>query len=103
LIYCAETSSAKEIKLATHENIGGAAHKPAPVLVRLLTPYEAATTLRVSLSWLAKARMNGDGPPFVKFGRAVRYEETALHHWMKTRERRSTSEDDTKKRPEFNE
>jgi len=39
----------------------------------------------MSVSWLAKARMNGDGPPFVKFGRAVRCEETALHQWTKTK------------------
>ena len=40
---------------------------------RLLTPQETADFLRVSLSWLAKARMRGDGPPYVKIGRAVRY------------------------------
>ena len=28
----------------------------------LFTPKEAADFLRVSLSWLAKARMRGDGP-----------------------------------------
>jgi hypothetical protein len=40
---------------------------------QLLTPREAAQRLRVSLSWLAKARMRGDGPPYVKLGRAIRY------------------------------
>ena len=39
-----------------------------------LTPKEASEICRMSVSWLAKARMNGNGPPFVKFGRAVRYE-----------------------------
>ena len=78
--------------MATHENIGGAAQKPAPILVRLLTPYEAATILRVSLSWLAKARMRGDGPPYVQVGRAIRYSEAALLQWMKARQRLSTSE-----------
>ena len=38
---------------------------------------------QVSLSWLAKARMRGDGPPFIKIGRAVRYSEAALIQWMK--------------------
>ena len=37
---------------------------------RLLTPTEAANFLRLSLSWLAKARMRGDGPPFIKLRRA---------------------------------
>ncbi len=67
-----------------------------------LTPKEASEICRMSVSWLAKARMNGDGFPFVKFGRAVRYEED-LHQWTKTKERRSTSEDDAKKRPKFTE
>ena len=59
---------------------------------RLLTPKEAANLLRVSASWLAKARMRGDGPPFVKLGRSVRYSEAALLQWMKSRMRLSTSE-----------
>jgi hypothetical protein len=42
---------------------------------RLLTPKEAAQFLRVSLSWLAKSRMEGDGPPFIRIGRNVRYSE----------------------------
>jgi len=59
---------------------------------RLLTPNEAAEFLRVSISWLAKARMRGDGPPYVKIGRAIRYPESALHQWMKSRMHLSTSE-----------
>ncbi len=39
----------------------------------MLTPREFAKTQKVSLSWLAKARKRGDGPPFVRFGRSVRY------------------------------
>jgi predicted DNA-binding transcriptional regulator AlpA len=59
---------------------------------RLLTAKEAAHFLRVSLSWLAKARMRGDGPPFVRIGRSIRYVEAALMQWMKLRQRLSTSE-----------
>ena len=59
---------------------------------RLLTPREAAVFLRVSESWLAKARMRGDGPPYVKIGRSIRYAEGALHQWMKSRVHLSTSE-----------
>jgi hypothetical protein len=40
---------------------------PAPA--ELLTPKEYANAAKVSLSWLAKARKRGDGPPFVRFGR----------------------------------
>jgi predicted DNA-binding transcriptional regulator AlpA len=59
---------------------------------RLLTPRDAADVLRLSPSWLAKARMRGDGPPYVKIGRAIRYGEAALAQWMKSRLRLSTSE-----------
>jgi Helix-turn-helix domain len=58
----------------------------------LLTPEEAKTRLKVSLSWLAKARMRGDGPPYIRVGRSIRYAEVALIQWMKSRQRLSTSE-----------
>ena len=66
--------------------------RPGALSVVLLTPKETAARLMVSLSWLAKARMRGDGPPFIKVGRSVRYSEVALHQWMKSRQRVSTSE-----------
>jgi predicted DNA-binding transcriptional regulator AlpA len=59
---------------------------------RLLTPKEAADFLRVSLSWLAKTRMRGDGPPFARLGRSIRYPEAALVQWTRGRQRLSTSE-----------
>ncbi|MGA7451353.1 MAG: helix-turn-helix domain-containing protein [Rhodoplanes sp.] len=70
----------------------GADKCSAAINVRLLTPQEAAKFLRLSLSWLAKARMRGDGPPYLQFGRSVRYSEAALIMWMKCRQRLSTSE-----------
>ncbi len=70
-----------------------ARQKPVTPSFVLLTPKEAAKLLKVSLSWLAKARMRGDGPPFIKVGsRAIRYSEAALIQWMKGRQRLSTSE-----------
>jgi len=36
--------------------------------------------------------MRGDGPPYVKIGRSIRYGEAALAQWMKSRLRLSTSE-----------
>jgi hypothetical protein len=59
---------------------------------RMLIPKDAANFLRVSESWLAKARMRGDGPPYVKIGRSVRYAEGGLVQWTKSRQRLSTSE-----------
>jgi hypothetical protein len=56
----------------------------------LLVPKEAAGRLKVSISWLAKARMRGDGPPFIRVGRSVRYSEAALAQWLKSQQRLST-------------
>jgi predicted DNA-binding transcriptional regulator AlpA len=58
----------------------------------LLTAKEAATRLKVSDSWMSKARMRGDGPPYICIGRSIRYAEAALIQWMKSRQRLSTSE-----------
>jgi predicted DNA-binding transcriptional regulator AlpA len=58
----------------------------------LLQPVQVAKLLGVSLSWLAKPRMNGTGPRFVKIGRAVRYAMSAVQEYIKSRQRLSTSE-----------
>jgi len=71
---------------------GRTPQRPAVPAIVLLTPKEAAKLLKVSLSWLAKARMRGDRPPYIQIGRAIRYSEAALIHWMKSRQRLSTSE-----------
>jgi predicted DNA-binding transcriptional regulator AlpA len=59
---------------------------------RLLTVRDAANVLRFSESWMAKVRMRGDGPPFVKIGRSVRYRESDLREWLQNQTRRSTSD-----------
>jgi hypothetical protein len=66
--------------------------KPAGAVERLRTPKEAAELLRKSESFLAKARMNGNGPAYIKVGRSVVYSDTALQQWLKSRQRLSTSE-----------
>jgi predicted DNA-binding transcriptional regulator AlpA len=53
----------------------------------LLTPAEAAAFLKVSLSWLAKARQRGEGPPYAKLGRSVRYSPSVLVAWLKSNQR----------------
>ena len=58
----------------------------------LLTPPEAAERLKVSVSFLAKARMSGLGPRFVRMGRVVRYTEAALRDFMAAQTRISTSQ-----------
>ena len=74
------------------QSSAGPSQKPASTIGNLLTPKEAAVLLKVSVSWLAKTRMRGDGPPYIKVGRSIRYSEAALIQWMKSRQRLSTSE-----------
>jgi excisionase family DNA binding protein len=69
-----------------------APQRPGGVPLHLLSPKEAAKLLKVSTSWLAKARMSGDGPPYIRIGRSIRYSEAALLQWLKSRQRLSTSE-----------
>lgn len=64
----------------------------ANTIEALLHPQDAAKALGVSTSWLAKARLTGDGPSFVKIGRAVRYPESSLRDYIRSRTRRSTSD-----------
>jgi Helix-turn-helix domain len=66
-------------------------NKQHPELSPLLTAKEAATHLKVSLSWLAKARMRGDGPPYICVGRSIRYPVPGLDQWKKSRQRLSTA------------
>jgi len=45
---------------------------------------EAADYLGLSVSTLNKWRVTGDGPKFVKLGRAVAYRISDLHEWLET-------------------
>ncbi|HOB62904.1 MAG TPA: helix-turn-helix domain-containing protein [Candidatus Competibacteraceae bacterium] len=59
-----------------------------PIQRRLLTDPEAATYLGVSLSFLRQGRMEGrranrsPGPPFIRMGRAIRYDLQDLDAWL---------------------
>jgi len=65
--------------------------KPPTATVALRTPKETAQFLKVSISWLAKARMRGDGPPYVECGRSIRYSEADLLQWINSQRRSRTS------------
>ena len=58
----------------------------------LLPASLTAKTLGVSESWLAKARLRGDGPRYVKIGRSVRYPRTYIREYLRARTTNSTSE-----------
>ena len=65
--------------------------QPASSTPLVLTPKQAAALLNLSTSWLAKQRLKGGGPPYIKMGGAVRYNATILQEWMKGKQRLSTS------------
>ena len=58
----------------------------------LLTASEAARDLNCSESFLAKERMKGTGPAFVRLGRAIRYTRSALTSYKAAQTRTSTSQ-----------
>ena len=58
-----------------------------------LNTREAAEHLGLSTRTLDRYRVSGDGPVFLKFGGRVRYLVEDLDAWVRTRRRRSTSDD----------
>src|SRR4030042_2035109 len=71
---------------------GSGAKQSMPPDLELLTPKEAAGFLRLSESFLAKARMRGDGPRYRKLSRSVRYSRADLMLWLKACAKTSTAE-----------
>jgi predicted DNA-binding transcriptional regulator AlpA len=63
-----------------------------PAFEKVHTPRETAVRLKVSESFLAKKRVSGGGPKFIKIGRLVRYPESAINEYLASQVRRSTSD-----------
>jgi len=60
---------------------------------KLLNVNEAAERLGVSVSYLNKLRLSSSsGPPFVKMGARVCYDQSDLSAWIEAQKRRSTSD-----------
>jgi excisionase family DNA binding protein len=57
----------------------------------MLTTGEAAAYLGLSVSYLNKLRVTGNGPAYFKLSRAVRYRLEDLDDWASDRRFRSTS------------
>lgn len=61
--------------------------------IRILRTPEAAKYIGLSASTLAKFRLSGDGPKFIKLGkRAIGYDQQDLDSWLEGRAKKSTSE-----------
>lgn len=58
---------------------------------KLLCTKEAADYVSLSKGMLEKLRGNGAGPVFVKLGKAVRYEVSALDEWIAAQRRESNN------------
>ena len=67
-------------------------HPPKFEILKMLTALEAATYCRSSASTLAKLRLYGGGPPYVKLGRRVVYDPADLDRWLASHRRVSTSD-----------
>lgn len=52
----------------------------------------AAPMLGLQPSTLHKMRLTGDGPPFLKLGRSIRYLPSDLRAWLESRRVQSTSQ-----------
>jgi len=60
--------------------------------LRLIDESAASERLGMSVHYLRTSRWRGDGPPFIKVGRAVRYSPADLEHWVESHRRTSTSD-----------
>jgi excisionase family DNA binding protein len=58
---------------------------------RVLSAQEAASHVGLSKQTMAKMRVYGGGPPFLKLGRRVLYDPTDLDRWLASHRRASTS------------
>ena len=58
----------------------------------ILDTPEAASYLKLSAVTLERRRIQGDGPPYCKLGKSVRYRRADLDAWLASRLIRSTSE-----------
>lgn len=57
-----------------------------------LTPQHAAKIIGISKSTLAKLRLKGDGPKYLKIGKSILYRPQDIEEWMASRVFKSTSE-----------
>lgn len=59
----------------------------------LLSRAEVEVNFGLSRRFLEVAAVRGDGPPFIKIGRSVRYRVSDLRDWIEARRVTSTSQE----------
>jgi predicted DNA-binding transcriptional regulator AlpA len=58
---------------------------------RLLSSIEVAEIIGKSTAWLARKRWEGDGIPYRKIGRHVRYQESVVMEWLNSQPQLSST------------
>ncbi len=58
----------------------------------LMNEHECAIYRSCSVSTIQKERVRGDGPPYIKMGRLVRYRPEDVDQWLAARLTYSTSQ-----------
>lgn len=81
-----------EITSIIHEAVAQAMASFSPVPRAFLNTEEAAHYLSLSTYQLEIWRSQGDGPPYMKLARAVRYSRADLDEWMAARRQSHTSQ-----------
>ncbi len=82
-------NAASRRRRGKRRRMAGKLKKSASIFV---TRAQAVEISSLSLSALDRMRAHGDGPPFVKIRRSIRYDRKKLLDWMHEHEVRSTSE-----------
>lgn len=59
---------------------------------RYLEAWQLAELLKISQSNLAKYRLYGGGPVFIKIGKHIRYDRADVEAWIASQKRRTTSD-----------
>jgi len=67
---------------------------------RLLNTHEAAERLGLAIATIAKLRVRGHGPQFVKLGAKVLYDESDLEAWQKSQARYVSTSDTRSQAPQ---
>lgn len=59
----------------------------------LIDDKELARITGTSVSMWQKRRVTGNTPPFIKIGKVCRYRLSDVEDWLRTRERKNTSQE----------
>jgi len=57
--------------------------------IQFYTRNEIAKALRVSRGFLDHQALRGEGPPFFRIGRSIRYDRNQVIDWLRTQEKKS--------------